>query len=83
MAKGSGEMSINGGPPVPTFDAMIRNTDPGSNAGIPGLSLFAGMTTSGLPIGLEIDGPIGSDTKMLGFGRAIEEVLGSAPPPRV
>ena len=41
------------------------------------------MTTSGLPIGLEIDGPIGSDTKMLGFGRAIEEVLGSAPPPRV
>ena len=83
MAKGSGEMSINGGPPVPTFDTMIRNTDPGSNAGIPGLSLFAGMTTSGLPIGLEIDGPIGSDTKMLGFGRAIEEVLGSAPPPRV
>jgi hypothetical protein len=32
---------------------MIRNTDPGSNAGIAGLSLFAGMTTSGLPIGLE------------------------------
>ena len=42
-AKGSGEMTINGGKPVPTFDTMIRNTDPGSNAGIPGLSLFAGM----------------------------------------
>ena len=49
--KGSGEMSINGGKPVPTFDTMIRNTDPGSNAGIPGLSLFAGMTPGGLPVG--------------------------------
>ena len=49
--KGSGEMSINGDEPVPTFDTMIRNTDPGSNAGIPGLSLFAGMTPGGLPVG--------------------------------
>jgi mandelamide amidase len=40
MAKGSGDMSINGGAPVPTFNTMIRNTDPGSNAGIPGLSLW-------------------------------------------
>ena len=67
-AKGSGEMSINGDKPVPTFDTMIRNTDPGSNAGIPGLSLFAGMTPGGLPVGLEIDGPVGSDTKLLGLG---------------
>ena len=66
--KGSGEMSINGGAPVPTFDTMIRNTDPGSNAGIPGLSLFAGMTPGGLPVGLEIDGPVGSDAKLLGLG---------------
>ena len=56
------------GAPVPTFDTMIRNTDPGSNAGIPGLSLFAGMTPGGLPVGLEIDGPVGSDTKLLGLG---------------
>jgi indoleacetamide hydrolase len=81
--KGSGEMSINGGKPVPTFDTMIRNTDPGSNAGIPGLSLFAGMTPGGLPVGLEIDGPVGSDTKLLGLGLSIEGILGSAPPPKV
>jgi indoleacetamide hydrolase len=80
--KGSGEMSINGGTPVPTFETMIRNTDPGSNAGIPGLSLFAGMTSGGLPVGLEIDGPVGSDAKLLGLGLAIEAVLGSAPPPK-
>jgi Asp-tRNA(Asn)/Glu-tRNA(Gln) amidotransferase A subunit family amidase len=81
--KGSGEMSINGGAPVPTFDTMIRNTDPGSNAGIPGLSLFAGMTPGGLPVGLEIDGPVGSDTKLLGLGLSIEAILGSAPPPKI
>src|SRR5712671_5970875 len=81
--KGSGEMSINGGPPVPTFDTMIRNTDPGSNAGIPGLSLFAGMTPGGLPVGLEIDGPVGSDAKLLGLGLSIEAILGNAPPPKI
>jgi indoleacetamide hydrolase len=79
--KGSSEMSINGGTPVPTFDTMIRNTDPGSNAGLPGLSLYAGLTPGGLPVGLEIDGPVGSDAKLLGLGLSIELVLGSAPPP--
>lgn len=82
-AKGSGEMTINGGKPVPTFDTMIRNTDPGSNAGIPGLSLFAGMTSGGLPVGLEIDGPVGSDTTLLGLGLAMEKLFGDAPPPKV
>jgi mandelamide amidase len=82
-AKGSGEMTINGGKPVPTFDTMIRNTDPGSNAGIPGLSLFAGMTASGLPVGLEIDGPVGSDTTLLGLGLSMEKLFGDAPPPKV
>jgi Asp-tRNA(Asn)/Glu-tRNA(Gln) amidotransferase A subunit family amidase len=81
--KGSGEMSINGGAPVPTFDTMIRNTDPGSNAGIPGLSLFAGMTPGGLPVGLEIDGPVGTDAKLLGLGMSIEAILGTAPPPKI
>jgi mandelamide amidase len=83
LVKGSGEMSINGGAPVPVFDTMIRNTDPGSNAGIPGLSLFAGMTPAGLPVGLEIDGPVGSDAKLLGLGLSIEAILGTAPPPKI
>jgi mandelamide amidase len=81
--KGSGEMTINGGKPMPTFDTMIRNTDPGSNAGIPGLSLFAGMTAGGLPVGLEIDGPIGSDITLLGLGLSMEKLFGHAPPPKV
>ena len=79
---GSGKMSIDGGAPVDTFATFIRNTDPGSNAGIPGLSVPAGMTASGLPVGLELDGPVGSDTKLLGIGLAIEALLGPVPAPR-
>ena len=81
--KGSSEISINGDKPVPTFDTLIRNSDPGSNAGLPGLSLFAGMTPGGLPVGLEIDGPVGSDAKLLGLGLSIEGILGTAPPPKI
>lgn len=80
---GSSTVSINGGPQVDTFGTYIRNTDPGSNAGIPGLSLFAGMTAGGLPVGLELDGPLGSDQALLGIGIAIEALLGFAPAPVV
>jgi len=38
-----------------------KEQNPGSNAGLPGLSLYAGLTPGGLPVGLEIDGPVGSD----------------------
>jgi indoleacetamide hydrolase len=82
-ASGSGEMSVNGGEPVPTFATIIRNTDPGSNAGLPGLSLYAGMTPDGLPVGLEIDGVVGSDARLLGLGLSIEAILGTAPPPKL
>jgi indoleacetamide hydrolase len=81
LAEGSSSVSINGGEPVKTFDTFIRNTDPGSNAGIPGLSLHAGMTASGLPVGLALDGPLGSDRALLGIGLSIEGLLGTAPAP--
>ena len=40
------------------------------------------ITPGGLPVGLEIDGPVGSDAKLLGLGLSIEGILGSAPPPK-
>ena len=83
MANGSGKVSVNGGAPADTFATFIRNTDPGSNAGIPGLALPAGLTNSGLPVGLELDGPVGSDARLLGIGLAVEAVLGSLPAPPV
>lgn len=78
---GSSTVSINAGPAVDEFGTYIRNTDPGSNAGIPGLSLPAGLTALGLPVGLELDGPLGSDNRLLGIGLAIEAVLGTLPAP--
>jgi Asp-tRNA(Asn)/Glu-tRNA(Gln) amidotransferase A subunit family amidase len=81
--EGSSSVSVNGGEPVNTFATFIRNTDPGSNAGIPGLSLHAGMTGEGLPVGLALDGPLSSDRTLLGIGLSIEALLGAAPAPRL
>ena len=59
-----------------TFLRFIRNTDPGSNAGIPGLTIPAGFGPStGLPVGLSLDGPRGSDARLLSLGMAIEKLL--------
>jgi indoleacetamide hydrolase len=69
------------GQDVPTFPTFIQNTDPGSNAGVPGLTLPVAMTQAGLPIGLELDGPAGSDRKLLGVGLALEKVFGAMPAP--
>ena len=69
------------GEQVPTLFAYIRHTDPGSNAGIPGLALPAGLTRSGLPVGLELDGPAGSDRALLAVGLAVEQALGRLPAP--
>jgi len=54
---------------VPTFATFIRNTDPASNAGIPSISLPAGLSTHGLPLGIELDGPAGSDRRLLAIRR--------------
>lgn len=65
-----------------TFLLFIQNTDPGSNAGVPGLSIPAGLgPTTKLPVGIEIDGPRGSDERLLAIGMAIEKVLGPTPRP--
>ncbi|KAI9024240.1 amidase [Hyaloraphidium curvatum] len=77
---GSGTASIDGAE-IDTFVAFLRNTGPASCAGLPGLSVPAGLLDGGLPWGLEIDGPLGSDRRLLGIGMAMEEVLGRVPPP--
>ncbi len=66
---------------VPTFMTFIRNTDPASNAGLPGLSMPAGLTEGGLPVGMEFDGPEGSDGDILAIGRAVEALEAPAPGP--
>jgi mandelamide amidase len=76
------EVELNGRR-VPTFATFLRNTRIMTTAGIPGLSLPAGLTRSGLPVGLELDGPYGSDRALLGVGLAVEAVLGRLPAPLI
>src|SRR6185295_9924159 len=78
---GDDETTGLNGERVPTFPTFIQNTDPGSNAGIPGLSVPIGRTPGGLPIGLELDGPVNSDRRLLGIGLALETLLGRLPAP--
>jgi indoleacetamide hydrolase len=80
--KGSDETVMLNGKKVPTFGTYIRNTDPGSNAGIPGLTVPAGLSKAGMPVGLEIDGPGWTDRRLLAIGLTMESVLGRLPPPK-
>jgi Asp-tRNA(Asn)/Glu-tRNA(Gln) amidotransferase A subunit family amidase len=64
------------------FLLFIQNTDPDSDAGIPGLQIPAALgASSKLPVGFEIDGPPGSDRRLLAIGMAFEKVFGRLPPP--
>ena len=75
---GDDETVLFNGQRCPTFPTCIRNTDPGSNAGIPGVTLPAGLA-AGLPVGLALDGPVGSDRGLLAIAAAIEAILPAEP----
>jgi indoleacetamide hydrolase len=60
---------------LPTFSTYAHNGDPSSNAGIPSLSIPAGLASNGLPVGLSIDGPVNCDEEVLSIGVAIEAIL--------
>src|SRR5919201_312490 len=65
-----------------TFLRFIRNTGPQSKAGLTGLTVPAGLgPTTGLPVGVSLDGPRDTDERLLAIGMAIAQVLGRTPPP--
>jgi indoleacetamide hydrolase len=78
---GSATLRVDGGPLVDTFTTTIRNVGPGSCVGVPSLSLHAGRTPAGLPVGLNLEGPVDDDARLLAIGMAVERVLGTLPPP--
>ncbi|ASJ73400.1 indoleacetamide hydrolase [Granulosicoccus antarcticus] len=71
---GSDETVSLNGEQVPTFPTFIRNTDLGSNLGVPGISLPC-QNVNGLPIGIEFDGVMGRDQDLLELALTVEEVL--------
>jgi mandelamide amidase len=67
---------------VANFVLFIQNTDPGSDAGVPGIQvpMALGASTK-LPVGLELDGPSGSDRRLIAIGMALEGIFGRLPAP--
>jgi aspartyl-tRNA(Asn)/glutamyl-tRNA(Gln) amidotransferase subunit A len=76
--------------PVPAFRLGERTEDPlamyladiytvtGSLAGVPGISVPAGKTSEGLPVGLQIFGPAFGEAQMLRLAHAFEQASGAA-----
>ncbi|GAA4821480.1 indoleacetamide hydrolase [Actinomycetospora corticicola] len=72
---GDDDTTEHNGRPVPTFLTTIRNTGPGSTAGMPAISLPAGTTTDGLPIGLSLEAGPGDDALLLALAGEVERLL--------
>jgi aspartyl-tRNA(Asn)/glutamyl-tRNA(Gln) amidotransferase subunit A len=56
----------------PTELVLLRNTRPANVWGTPAISVPCGSTAAGLPIGLQIIGPMGHDARVLQVARAFE-----------
>jgi len=63
------------------YRAIGRNVIPSSCAGLPGINLPIGLSAGGLPIGLEIDGQQGRDTRLLEIAMSVSKILGQIPAP--
>ncbi|MBW8835244.1 MAG: amidase, partial [Burkholderia sp.] len=64
-----------------SYLALANHTVSASSVGLPGISLPIGVSRAGLPIGLEIDGPLESDPGLLDLARQIERALGAQATP--
>ena len=71
------------GQQLPTMPTIIRNTDPSSNVGIPSLSVAVGLAANGLPVGVCMEGPAGTDQRLLAIGKALQDEVGFLPRPAV
>lgn len=68
------------GQPTDTYHRWMECVVPASLAGVPALSLPGGYGPTGLPHGLQLIGPTGSDAKLLAMGTQWEAMLGPRTP---
>ena len=65
------------------FDKLIQNTEASASVGLPSIQLPVGLgTTTGLPVGIELDAPKDTDRRLLAIGQLIESILGRLPSPQ-
>jgi indoleacetamide hydrolase len=64
-----------------SYRTLANHSVSASSVGLPGISIPVGLSRGGLPIGLELDAPLGSDRSLLDLARRIEGVLGTQPTP--
>ena len=76
---GRDDTVILNGREQPAFPTIIRNTDPSSNVGIPSLSVAVGLAANGMPVGVCLEGPAGSDRRLLAIGKALQDQVGFLP----
>ena len=60
-----------------------HNSSPGALAGQPGVVLPMGLSKSGLPMGVSLDGKRGEDRELLAIAAAIETIIPPLPLPRL
>ena len=65
------------------FEELARNIKLGSCASMASLVLPAGITSDGLPVGLEFDALAGNDRQLLSLGLLFEQALGQIPGPQI
>lgn len=82
MIEGSHKTVKHNGRDARTFSTYIRNTAPGSAAGMPGISLPMGITSEGLPVGMALDALPGGDDQLLSIALAVDSLLDKIPPPQ-
>ena len=54
---------------------LLRNTQPMNWAGIPAISIPAGLTSEGLPVGMQLAGAPFHEAKLLSVARVIEKLI--------
>ena len=84
---GEDETVAMGGRRWPTFASYTRHTGPASVVGLPSISLPMGVAAIAdgkglsLPVGLQLDGPAGTDRRLLSLAAAVARVLPPTPAP--
>ena len=69
------------GQPLDDYIEWLRFSFLSTTAGLPAISIPAGFSKSGLPVGLQLIGPPRGEAKVLAVARAIELAVGNMQTP--